>query len=446
MRQTRATVSIFAGCLLACAVWSPRPVAASPTPTTEAAAASRHIDLAGAHRLARAKNPDLETLAERVRQADLLINRAWTVLLPNVTATAAITRNSDEVSFDLPAGAGPPVTLTIQESWNKRFGITASADLLNASAVPLIKNAYDNREATRLDSAHRRAGLLLSVSSAYYQVHAAGQLARMAREDLATARRFEQDAAALRKVGSATSLDTHRARLRMLAARKALDDAEDGVKLARAALARLLGLRGDAFTLAAPPAVEGPAEDLNALTRRALRDRDDLRSLRLSREMARRSKLATWLGWAPVLGVTYNWRYDTAGGFTGKNDTWQLIFGARWSLLEGGRRITALSQGASKERVAQNAVRARALAVRHEIRRQQLQLRKAERNLALSARQAELARQAYEMVTRRYRAGMASSLEVVDAGADLASRRIAQVVERLRRDLARLRLRRAVGA
>ena len=430
--------------LLLCAVLSvsaPATANAAPTPTP----APRHLDLAQAHSLARANNPSSKTLSERVIQADLLINKAWSMLLPNLSASAAITRNSDEVVLSLPTGAGPPQSVTIQQEWNKRLGLTASVTLFNARSIPLIKNTYDNLKATRLTSRHQRDDLLLSVSSAYYQVHATVELVRTARENLSTASKFEQEAGALRKVGSATQIDTHRARLRVLSAKKALADAEDSVKFARAALATLLGLQADTFTLAPPPPVVAPVGGVEELTRQALRDRLDLRALWLGRRMAGRSRTENWLKYVPVLDVTYNWRYDTAGGFTGKKDTWQATFGARWSLLEGGQRVAAIFERASKHREAENTLRAKVLAVSQEIRQGKLALQKAERNLTLAAKQLELAAETYEMISRQYRAGLTSSLEVVNAGAELEARRTSRVVERLRRDLARLTLQRALG-
>jgi outer membrane protein TolC len=428
--------------LLLCVVLSvsaPAAVNAAPVPTP------RRIDLAQAHSLARANNPSSKTLSERVVQADLLINKAWSMLLPNLSASAGITRNSDEVVLSLPVGAGPPQSVTIQQEWNKRFGLTASVTLFNARSIPLIKNTYDNLKATRMTSRHQRDDLLLSVSSAFYQVHATVELVRTARENLTTASKFEQEATVLRKVGSATQIDTHRARLRVLSAKKVLADAEDSVKFARAALATLLGLEADTFTLAPPPPVVAPKGGVEELTRQALRDRLDLRALWLGRRMAGRSRTENWLKYVPVLDVTYNWRYDTAGGFTGKKDTWQATFGARWSLLEGGQRVAAVFERASKYREAENNLRAKVLAVSQEIRQGKLALQKAERNLTLAAEQLELAAQTYEMISRQYRAGLTSSLEVVNAGAELEARRTSRVVERLRRDLARLTLRRALG-
>ena len=410
-----------------------------------AAAAPRKLDLAAAQRLARKHNPSYKLLAERVKQADLLIHRAWSTVLPRLSASAAVTRNSDEVEITMPLGAGPPQTVTLQEGVNKRFGVTASATLFNASAIPLIKNAYDNLEATRLRSAHQRAELRLAVSRAYYQVHATRQLVRTAADNLAPAKRFQQEADARRKLGSATSIDAMRARLRVLAATRALRDAEDGAKLARAGLATLLGVERDSFTLAAPPVAASPGGDLATLTRRALKHRQDLQALRMDRKVASRGPTAAFLGWAPVLDVSYSWRYDSAGGFSGSNDTWQLVFGARWSLLEGGQRVTAVRQQRSRLRAARSTLRARELAVRQQIRQGSLRLRRAERNLRLAAQQVDLAEETHDAVTRQYRAGLVSSLEVVNAGTELERRRVARVVERLQRDLARLELRRALG-
>lgn len=420
----------------------------SAMPTTAAAAPlppPARLDLARAHSLARAHNPTLKTLAERVVQADLLINRAWSIVLPNLSASAAITRNSDEVKLSLPTRTGVAQSLTIQESWNKRLGLTASVPIFNARSIPLIKNAYDNHHAAKMESDHRRADLLLVVSSMYYQVATARKLVRTAGDNLATARRFEQEATALQKVGSSTKTDTLRARLRVLSAQKRLADAQDSVKLARTALATIIGLKSERFTLAAPPAAIIPEGDLATLTRAALRDRMDLKALRLSHRMAGRDRLATLLQWAPALDVTYNWRYDSTAGFSGEHDAWQLTFGARWSLLEGGKRMVDVSRSKSRIRVAENDIRSKELAIREEVRQGQLELHQAQRNLRLAGQQVELAEQTYQMVSKQYRAGVVSSLEVVSAGTELETRRVSQIVQQLQQDLARLKLRRSMG-
>ncbi len=107
--------------------------------------------------------------------------------------------------------------------------------------------------------------------------------------------------------------------------------------------------------------------------------------------------------------------------------------------------MTAVRQQRSQLRAAHSTLRARVLVVRQQTRQGRLRLRKAERNLELAGQQAALAQKTYDAVSRQYRAGLVSSLEVVNAGTELERRRVARVVERLQRDLARLELRRAVG-
>ena len=67
------------------------------------------------------------------------------------------------------------------------------------------------------------------------------------------------------------------------------------------------------------------------------------------------------------------------------------------------------------------------------------------RNVDLAEKQVALAEENHTLISRQYQVGIVSSLDVLDASTELATKRITQVLERLQYDIAVLKLRKAAG-
>ena len=297
--------------------------------------AMRSVSLEQAQRLALEHNPSMKNIGESIYQAEVIIYKAWSILLPNLNANAAITLNKDEIKMQSPdlsdttalaaalAGTGEmPMNETImQENWGKQFGFSASVPLFNAQSIPSIQNAYDNVDFSRLDGRHQKNELLFAVSSSYYQVRFAMESVHIAEEDLKNAQEFLRLAQARMEVGSGTQIDVLRAESEVMAAEKWLKNAQDSVVLAKTALAYLAGIEGpyEIREIIYSDPVNG---DLMLLTKKALNDRLDLKSARIAVGMAERDRQNTWTKWIPSFDLTYNWNYTTTTGYTGENDSW----------------------------------------------------------------------------------------------------------------------------
>ena len=149
--------------------------------------------------------------------------------------------------------------------------------------------------------------------------------------------------------------------------------------------------------------------------------------------------------WLPTFDVTYAWSWASASGFSGENDTWMLIFGARWNLFDGGGRIAEAKSRASQIRVAGNTRAEAERAIREQVAQLAIEVRKQQRNVEIVERQVEVAGEGHRQALRQYQAGLATSLELRDAESDLARVRISRVIGRLNYDLAILALEKSVG-
>lgn len=420
------------------------------------AAPPRVITLAEAQEMAAARSYDMKNIDESIVQADTMIGTAWSMLLPSLDASASITRNQREVAMQFPDFSTmtiDPATgdvamemtdMVFQEKWGKSYGFSAYLTLLNPRAFPLLKNAYDYTELARANAKVQKNELLFAVTSAYYQVHTAKEVVGVYHENMALAAEFLRLSEARVKAGQGTGIDILRARLQLMDAEKALEDARDGVASAKIALARLIGAEGE-IDVVGPEQVAPVALEVRELTDRAVSSRAEIAAADIGARMAERSRVETWMKWLPTFDVTYSWSWSSASGFSGENDTWMLIFGARWNLFDGGGRIAESKSRASQLHMAENTRANAEKQIREQVEQLAIEVRKQQRNVDIANKQVEVAEESHRQVVRQYEVGLATSLELHDAEIELARIKISRVIGRLGYDLATLALEKAVG-
>ncbi len=417
------------------------------------------LSLGQAHKMALAHNYNIKNLQETIRQADILIWQAWSILLPNLSMNGSVTRNEKELAMMTPdlsdpaaltamlSGSGdslPMTKIVMQEKWGKSFGFTANMALFNARSIPLLRNAYANVDLTNFNARYQKNELLFAVTAAYYNVQTMKEMIFVAEENLKNASEFHKLSEARLRVGQGTRIDLLRAEIERTNADKELKNAKDSLTLAKTSLAFLIGQKGP-YSIEEPVKAKAVSGNLDDISQKAVKDRLDLKASRLSVEMAERDKLETWMKYIPTFNVTYNWTWNSAAGFSGEKDSWALIFGASWSIFEGGMREAELCERASKIRQARNSARQMGLDVREDVETALLELDKGERNVELAAKQLDLAQESYDLVHRQYENGLASSLDLLDAQTALNNAKTGKVLEELQRQLAVLTLNKAAG-
>ena len=390
-------------------------------------------------------NPDFKNLDEQIYQADMAIRRAWSLLLPNLTAEASVTRNNEDAVISLPTGDGqPPMEITVQDLWEETASFNINLTLFDPESIPIIKLAHDEAERRRLQSQIDRNELLFAVTSAYYQAHAMKELKKAADENLETARAFLQQARTREFAGDGTMIDVNRGELQVLTAEEELADAEDAETRALIALKHLIQTDAD-FDIAGPEAVGSVSETLEALTSRAMEKRLELKETAVEKRMADRSRKQTLTKFLPKLDITYAWSWSSTEGFAGTNVNWTLVFGAKWALFQGGDRLAEYRTRQSEMRVADNRREKLVSTLKEEVETRYLDVLKRQRKVEATDRKVVLNEENHRLITTRFEAGVISSLEVVNAATKLSNQRLLSVYQRLLFDLAVLGLRKAAG-
>ena len=414
---------------------------------------SQIINLKQAQALAMKQNPDIQNLNETIRQANILIGKAWAILLPNLDANASITRNDSEISTDYPdfskpvdpeTGAFSTIKSVIQEETARHYGFNASITVFNARSLPLIRYAYQNVDYSILSGEASRDDLLLAVAAAYYQVHATNEAVKVAQKNLDNAEEFYRLSQAKKDVGQATRIDVLRAENEVLSARNNLENSRESVDLAKASLVQLTGIVGN-FEIEKPESYDPVEGTLEQLIDQAFRSRKDLQAAQLSINMAKELKSDVIAQWIPSVDLKYGWNWNSATGYSGSHDNWNVELSAYWSIFQGGSRRADLYQKGSEIKVAENKKRKLEQSIRKEVEGSYLEVSKRRRNVELYRQQTEVAQETHHLVKRQYQLGLATSLDVLDAYTQLTRIRINRVIEELAYTIASMSLNKSVG-
>jgi outer membrane protein TolC len=345
-------------------------------------------------------------------QASEALGRA----LPGVAASAAYTRNQREVSFG---------GLVVAPRNQRDASITVTVPLVDLARFARISAARRSAQAAE----QRRQATALEVEAqvvqGYYQLAANLALVDAARKQLEVVRvNLELTREGL-KAGTATTLDVERASAEVERQSQEVTAAELAVALAARALESQTGVRPELGSL---PAL---ADDLHqerplAEFLGATAATPAVRSAVAAREAAERAATGQRLTLVPTISASATQRFTNATGFTGGyKDVWAATIGAGWAFdftTVPGIRVAAAEAAAARAR--EDATR---LATADAIHRAWSTI-EADLARSRSARaQARVSAHAAEIARARYRSGVASQLDLIQADRDAFAAEAARI-------------------
>ncbi len=387
------------------------------------------LDLVQALERARTQHERAALAREAVRIAEAEVRQAWAGVLP-------------QLAFE--AGAGWAGGTGTRFPSAGRVGLDGtlgfSAPLYVPRARPLAERAEIIEQSVRAQAEHDVLELAFAVADAWYGAWVAQRLKEAAERTVNTARENLEVVRARREVGRSLAVDEAQAELRVVQAREGLTLAENLAASSLDLLGVLVGIEG---TLAlAEPAP--PPEPVVGETSPAIEGRSDVRAFTLAAQAAQVLVENAWMDFLPSVG---------AQAFAGVGS--DEAFESSFTTYGVGVALTWLIYGAERgSRHEAEAARARAAVLQADLRTREARfaVRQARRDLVavtatgVTAEQAlVLARESRQQVLARYRAGRATSLELVAAEDTLRQAELARVARTLELHRARLALFRAQG-
>jgi outer membrane protein len=368
--------------------------------------------------------PRLRQLDANRSAAESGVTQARADEKPHIDLSAGYTRYSDvpEFAVNVPGASGGGVLFPNIPN-NARARVGASYPLYNGGRTGgLVDAARRERDSAESLLEAARNDLVLETRRAYWSLVTAEDRVRVLTENLTAfdahltdARNRERFGLAARNEVLAIEVERDRADVGRVRA-------ETSSRLARANLARLLGLPSgeaiepvEALAPAAPP-----AEDSESLVARALENRPEIGALEARVAAAEARARVEKSAILPQVGLTAGYLVAHPNPrflppLPEWNDNWELGVSLGWSVFDGGKA----SAGEARARAQADAVRAELVDVQERIRLEVtsalLDVENAQAEIDLSARALEAARESRRVAAERYRQGVILSSELLDA-------------------------------
>ena len=372
-------------------------------------------------RRAAASNTDLQQAAARVQAARALLRDAQADLLPQVGAQVGASRATLQPGF----GAAPAQAANLGNA-----GFTASWE------PDFFGKLTKTRNAARLDEQSREAALqstLLVVQSdvaqAYFELRALDAEREIVRQTVAayadtlrlTERRYQ--------AGDVAELDLARVQWEVAATHSQALALDRERALREHALAVLLGELPTRFALA-PADWTGALPGVPAgVPSRVLARRPDVAAAQLAMQAAEARAGVARLAWLPDVALTANGGYastDLGDLFKWSARAWGI--GALLSLpvFDGGRREAGVQTADAQWDIAAATYREQVLGAFRDVEDQLASLRLLSDQAGAQKVAVDAAARATVLSDARYRNGLVSQLELLDARrSELANRRVA---------------------
>jgi outer membrane protein len=190
------------------------------------------------YRIALERSEQIKISEEDLYIAERGKDKATAALLPTISAFSDYTKYNKKKFGSADSLIQPESSTT----WGVRLDQSLS---LSGREITAFKISKENIEKSRYDLNTVKENYLYTVSSAYYDVLKAKKTLEIARANRERLTKHRDAAATRLKVGEVTKTDLLRAQAELSGSQSEVVRAENGLKLARAVLARLVGLSRD---------------------------------------------------------------------------------------------------------------------------------------------------------------------------------------------------------
>ncbi|HET7698769.1 MAG TPA: TolC family protein [Vicinamibacterales bacterium] len=409
------------------------------------------LDEAIAHGLANSQR--LAELQSRAEAADFAIAGRRAAERPLVALQGGYTRTNhvDEFAIALPGRAPQVVYPDIPDNYRARLDLQWPI-YTGGRADALERAARAERSAIASDVDAARADLRLEITRAYWAAVTAGETEAVLRRSLEAVDAHVSDVRARLAAGVVPPNDVASAEAQASHQRLLALEAANQRAIAEADLARLTGR--DTVTVAPAAAADRPAAPAlpatAALVTEALRARAERHGLEQRAASADARAAAAAAAGRPQIGIGggYDYARPNPRIFPRARDwktAWDASFNVSWTLWDGGRRAAEHGEASAAAAALRTRVTEFDRQVTFEVRARALELESSRQAVVAADDGVRAAVEAERVVGERYRAGVLTSTEVLDA---LIARLQAEL-DRTRAiagvRLAEARLERAVG-
>lgn len=372
---------------------------------------------------------------------------------PLVSLLGGYTRTNhvDEFAIQLP-GAPPRVIYPdLPDNWRSRLDVQWPV-YTSGRLEALARAAQAEQNAAGKDVATVRADIRLDAARAFWTLATATESVKVVQDALTLVETHLQDVRNILAAGLVAPNDVLTAEATRSRQQVLLIEARNARDVAEADLRRATGL-GSTIRIELAAALDGPRPDVptfDELLAEARRGRTDRQALQMRIDGVGQQRTAAAAGSKPVVsvggGVDYARPNPRIFPRTGVwNESWDVGVNVAWQLWDGGRVKADVALASATERAAQQRLAEFDTVLEFDVRQRQLDLTSAVAAIPAATAEVASAAEARRVVAERFKAGVASNTEVLDAQQALLAAQLGRTRTLASVQLAQARLDRVLG-
>lgn len=409
-----------------------------------------HLSLSDALARARTTSGRLAELRAREEGGEAVWRAARSARLPQIDLQAAYTRNSGVPELVLP-GTPPRVLFpNIPDTYRLHAGLTLP--LYTGGRIGnTVAAAREQATAARSFARAGEADVVLETTAAYWSLVTARANAVVWDEAIASFDSHLADARNRRDLGLAARNEVLAVEARRAEAELARIEARNAEETAEAELRRLTGVPPRArLEVEAAVAADDVLPEGEALIAAALESRPEVKAQQARVSAAEAAARAAGGARLPQAVLQAGWDHARPNPrllplADAWNDTWSVGIGVSYTPFDGGRTASAVAQARAEASAARAQLDDLVARVRLDVTSRVLDLAAAQAAIAVAERGLEAAGESLRVVQDRYREGLLTTTDRLEAEAALLRAGLQQKAAIARRELARARLERSVG-
>ncbi|MEP0823128.1 MAG: TolC family protein [Ignavibacterium sp.] len=395
---------------------------------------SQGLTLAEAVQSALARHPSLRIAEARSLAADERTSELRSGLFPQLRFTGRAALLSEVPEFTVPFLGPTPLFPSITENYGTRLSLQQTV-FTGFRLKGSIDAADANAAAVRFEYQREKSDLIVNVTTAYWSAYRATRLEEVLRQSVEQVSAHLRDVQNYERQGLATTAEVLKVETQLSDIRVKLIQAQGALKIAQMTLNSLMGRALE--TPVAPsddPVALGEAGlpgSLEEAVRIARERRPEIRASRERRAMQEALVTASAGGWYPSVVLAANFDYARPNPRVIPPEdrwhrTWDVGVQVQWNIWDWFATESQTEQARAQLSQAEAVLAQVTDAVALEAAQSFFSLKEARERIDASRLGARQAQESYRITNEKFRQGLATSSDLLDAEVALLQARMTE--------------------
>ena len=382
------------------------------------------------------------------------IDEITSQMLPQLSFNASYTRFSDVPPFEVNVPVFP-TPIKIQDAILNNYNLKMSLQqpIFTGFRLSSLKSSANlNAKASELEHIESYNNKAMAISEAFWNFYRSQIKVNLLKESLSSLNNHLRDTQKFMENGLATKNDVLKIKVRAASLEANLIDAKNLMKIAQSVLNKELGFDTNTDTRidAENHFIQMDFETLEELQNESLNSRAELRSLDLRRQAGKNSIIAENSTWYPQIFAFGNFYYSNPNQrilpIENKfNDTWDVGIALQWNLWDWGNTSAKSQKASQRVKQLENNLELLIDAIKIDVYKNYLTANSSIQKVKVNELAVESSIENYRITEEKYKQQLATSSELIDAEVDVLSAKTNLTNAQVEMELAKLRLKKAIG-